>query len=179
MMDVLAPICTQCGSIVPAVCPNCGSDEGAALAQWAGNEAPVRLRLPLILTKPIHQGIAMLDEAPGDASPRRRDHMNPTIGQTVLYKLSESDAERINRRRGAKPWSDPNWSHGAQAHVGNPVSAGEVVPLVIVRVWPNEYDDAPGVNGQAILDGNDSLWVTSAREGSEPGTWHWREGKPE
>ncbi|KKK65507.1 hypothetical protein LCGC14_2973460, partial [marine sediment metagenome] len=28
-----------------------------------------------------------------------------------------------------------------------------------------------GVNGQAFLDGNDSLWVTSVQEGYESGQW--------
>ena len=29
------------------------------------------------------------------------------------------------------------------------------MPLVVVKVWPNEYgQDVPGVNGQALLDGN-------------------------
>ena len=43
-----------------------------------------------------------------------------------------------------------------------------------VRVLGAEYGPGvPGVNGQAFLDGNDVLWVTSAREGTEPGQWSW------
>ena len=30
-----------------------------------------------------------------------------------------------------------------------------------------------GVNGQVFLDGDDSLWVTSIKEGTESGTWEW------
>lgn len=99
--------------------------------------------------------------------------MQPSIGRLVHYKLSSDDAERINRRRVAEP-HEPGWPAGAQAHVGNGVAAGEVVPLVIVRVWPSEYGDGkPGVNGQALLDGNDQLWITSAAEGDGPGQWCW------
>ncbi|MFA6242689.1 MAG: hypothetical protein WC655_17250, partial [Candidatus Hydrogenedentales bacterium] len=66
------------------------------------------------------------------------------------------------------------WPTGAQAHIGNHASAGEVVPLLVVKVWPDEYGAGiPGVNGQAMLDGNDALWITSAKEGTEPGTWAW------
>ena len=117
--------------------------------------------------------------------------MTITPGRTVLYTLSEDDAMKINRRRTSggeihkrMQTSVPSvqgdatsiygWPEGAQAHIGNHASAGEVVPLVVVKVWPNEYgENIPGVNGQALLDGNDALWVTSAKEGTEPGTWAW------
>lgn len=105
--------------------------------------------------------------------------MAPTTGRIVHYMLSENDAEQVNRRRtssasiaGQIPLG--KWPIGAQAHIGNRPSAGDVVPLLIVRVWPDEYGvDVPGVNGQAFLDGNDVLWVTSVREGAEPGQWMW------
>lgn len=95
------------------------------------------------------------------------------IGRIVRYVLSEADAAAIRRRRVAKP-HEHTWPMGAQAHVGNPPSKGDVVPLIVVRVFPDEFGpDIPGVNGQAFLDGNDSLWLTSVREGAVPGTWHW------
>lgn len=93
--------------------------------------------------------------------------MNPTIGRIVHYKLSENDAKRINTE-----WRTSNGR-------GNASTAGDTVPLIIVRVWPDEGGPGiPGVNGQAILDGYDTLWVTSAHEGVEPGQWCWppREG---
>jgi hypothetical protein len=46
-------------------------------------------------------------------------------------------------------------------------------PLVVARVWPNEYGDKPGVNGHLILDGPGTFWVTSRAEGTDNGTWHW------
>jgi hypothetical protein len=103
----------------------------------------------------------------------------PSIGRIVHYQLSENDIEQINRRRtyGASihgRMEENAWPVGAQAHIGNHQQAGDVVPLVIVRVWPDEGGvGIPGVNGQALLDGNDVLWVTSAHEGTEPGQWQW------
>lgn len=119
--------------------------------------------------------------------------MTPTTGRIVLYTLTDEDAAAVNRRRtsgksieqrlrlgtaGYHAEPGPSdlraWPAGAQAHIGNPASAGDVVPLLVVRVWPNEFGDGvPGVNGQAFLDGNDVLWITSAREGTTPGTWAW------
>ena len=107
--------------------------------------------------------------------------MQITTGRTVLYTLSDDDVTQINRRRTngrsirERMQAEPKqWPEGAQAHIGNTASAGDVVPLVVVLVWPNEYGEgAPGVNGQALLDGNDTLWITSAKEGTEPGTWAW------
>jgi hypothetical protein len=90
--------------------------------------------------------------------------MTPSIGRSVHYRLSEDDVERITRaRRVLSNAVTPDIRHG------NAVRVGEVVSMTIVRVWP----DGHGVNGQALLDGNDQLWVTSAREGTEPGTWSW------
>lgn len=97
----------------------------------------------------------------------------PTIGQSVHYVLSEQDAAEINRRRttGSKIKdliTNGLWPLGAQAHIGNRVDAGEVVPLIVTKDWGNG-----SINGQAILDGNDSLWVTSVSFGIEHGEWQW------
>lgn len=105
----------------------------------------------------------------------------PSLGRIVVYVLSEQDAEQINRRRtNGKSIQErlaqqpPAWPAGAQAHIGNYASAGDEVPCLIVHVWPDEFGSGiSGINGQAFLDGNDSLWVTSVKEGTEPGTWHW------
>ena len=101
----------------------------------------------------------------------------PSTGRTVHYRLSEKDCEQINRRRddSKRHFADntgdaPGWI----AHVGNRVVAGAVVPLVIVIVWPDEL-----VNGQATLDGNDSLWVCSAKQGHLDGQWRWPVREPE
>lgn len=103
--------------------------------------------------------------------------MKPTIGRIVHYVLTMNDVEAIRRRRVAGVGHGENWPAGAQAHVGNSVSPGEHIPAIVCVVWPNEHGpDFDGINAQAFLDGNDSYWITSAKEGTGSGTWHWPEG---
>lgn len=98
----------------------------------------------------------------------------PSVGRIVHYKLSKSDVEAIGRRRVKGAGHNPEWPAGAQAHVGNQPVEGETMPMVVCVVWPNEFgDNIPGVNGQVFLDGNDSLWITSAKQGDESGQWNW------
>lgn len=99
--------------------------------------------------------------------------MDITIRRMVDYTLSEHDALAINRRRTSGPdiaerISQGNWPIGAQAHIGNAVKAGDVLPMMVVKVW-----DGTMVNGQVFLDGNDCFWATSVSEGTAPGTWAW------
>ena len=96
--------------------------------------------------------------------------MTPTIGRIVHYKLSLEDAGKLNKRYddGAGPRSAKNADSGAQVHVGNRVERSETVPMIITKVWTEE-----SVNGQVILDGNDSLWVTSAVRGQNESQWDW------
>lgn len=94
--------------------------------------------------------------------------MEPTTGRIVHYQISENDVKRVAEQR-----STSNTA-GGKVHHGNNPSVGDVVPLIIVRVWPDEYGPGiPGVNGQAILDGDDVLWVCSAAEGTKQGQWSW------
>lgn len=102
--------------------------------------------------------------------------MIPSPGHIVAYTLSAHDVEQINRRRhdashtidairnGERPGT------GEQLHVGNPVQEGDVYPLVITRVWGQTEGSA--VNGQVLLDGNDTFWATSRTEGEGP--FHWQ-----
>lgn len=107
--------------------------------------------------------------------------MKPTIGRIVHYRLSQEAVEMIARRRTtsssiADRIKGGEWPLGAQAHIGNPHHKGQVLPMIITVVWPNEYGpNFDGVNGQVILDGNDTLWVTSVKEGTEDGQWSWPE----
>lgn len=99
--------------------------------------------------------------------------MKPTIGRIVIYTLTERDADEINRRRTTgthirqriekNEANVTHWPIGVQAHIGVPASAGEEFPMIIVRVMGD------AVNGQVLLDGNDSLWVTSKVKGD----WQW------
>lgn len=96
----------------------------------------------------------------------------PSIGRIVHFILAEHHVAQINRRR-AEGEAKMDWHRqektGAQVHTGNPVSVGQVFPMIITRVW----GAAPGsaVNGQVFLDGNDTLWVTSVVEGDGEGNW--------
>lgn len=96
-----------------------------------------------------------------------------TVGRLVLYKLSKEDADAINRRRTnpesiAERLNNDNWPEGSQAHIGNHAQEGDLLPTIVVRVWENNM-----INGQVFLDGNDTLWVTSANQGPEAGQWDW------
>lgn len=101
----------------------------------------------------------------------------PSIGRIVHYTLSEQDAAAINKRRAdaknlnAAGVTLASQELGAQIHTGNWVSAGEVYPMVITRVWRNGPDD--GVNGQVLLDGNDLFWATSVTSGEGERHYSW------
>jgi hypothetical protein len=101
-----------------------------------------------------------------------------TVGRIVHYVLSEKDVNRIHASRAKQlPEDTPR---GLQINHGNPVNLSDHdhVAMIIVAVFPNEFGtNEPGINGQVFLDGNDQLWVTSARydEGKSPGSWHWIE----
>lgn len=88
----------------------------------------------------------------------------PTLGRTVLYTITKEQADEINARRKSSSASRHSW-HGNEAREGN------VYPMTIVAVW----GDTPtcAVNGQLLLDGNDSLWVTSVSVGEGPFHYRW------
>lgn len=101
--------------------------------------------------------------------------MKPTIGRIVNFKLSKQHADEINRRRTSSVSILERikvlaWPVGAQAHIGNTVQEGEIYPLVITRVWGQEAHSA--FNGQLLLDGNDTYWVTSTSISDEPAEGH-------
>ncbi|AZM47762.1 hypothetical protein DMB38_20005 [Streptomyces sp. WAC 06738] len=97
----------------------------------------------------------------------------PTIGRTVHYRLSADDAECINRRRGDGATSGASHGHtGFIVHAGNHAAEGQILPAVIVRIWGKPED---GVNLQVSLDGNDTYWATSRKEGPDVGQWTWPE----
>jgi hypothetical protein len=106
---------------------------------------------------------------------RRKTVMSkPTIGRIVQYKLSADDATRINKRRAdSATFRHPQAGvhrigTGEQHHIGNEAREGDVLPMLIVRVWNGQL-----VNGQVFLDGNDVIWVTSVREGDGPRSFAW------
>lgn len=109
----------------------------------------------------------------------------PTLGRIVYYTIPSYVAEEINRRRkhGYENMDYHRWKkNGTMVHVGNSVSAGQIVPAMIVAVWGNTPQSA--VNLKLMLDGSDDYWVTStsvedpkgSRDGVEihtEGRYHW------
>lgn len=100
------------------------------------------------------------------------------IGRIVHYRLSVDDADAINRRRTSgqsiaeRMLARPRvWHTGAQAHIGNFASVGDVFPMMITKTWGDDPRNA--VNGQVFLDGNDVLWATSVHVGDGPRTFSW------
>jgi len=96
--------------------------------------------------------------------------MTPTIGRIVHYRITKEEANKMNARREEGLLNAEKMRRtrpGFQAHIGNFIEAGDIVPMIIVRVWTDS------VNGHALLDGNDSLWVLTVKEGVDPGEWSW------
>ena len=99
-------------------------------------------------------------------------HLVVTPGRVVTYRLSEADAEAINRRREharAHIEEHRENSNGVQIHSGNPVQMDREFPMIVVALMPPSRT----VNGQVFLDGNDTLWVQMVPNGNGPGCWRW------
>lgn len=91
-------------------------------------------------------------------------------GRIVEYTLSESDAKYINKRRDDSANLELS---EVERYVltGFRVEAGESYPMVIVRSFIYGYQKDE-VNGQVMLDGSDTLWLTKVPHGDGQG--HWR-----
>jgi hypothetical protein len=101
----------------------------------------------------------------------------PSICRIVRYTLTKQDADAINRRRAdasAHLTAHRDRADGSQIHTGNSVAAGDVYPLVITRVWAASPAPAStAVNGQVLLDGNDTYWVSSVTAGTGERHFTW------
>ena len=86
--------------------------------------------------------------------------MIPSVGRIVHIILSDDCASNIIRNR------------VENHHVGNPVYGGEVFPMVITKIWSDNPTDETAVQGQIFLDGNDTYWATSVKQGTEKGQWY-------
>ena len=76
------------------------------------------------------------------------------LGETLLYRVGKDDAaERNDLRKTA-----------AHQHQGHKLDAGEVVPFIVTKLGNDGK-----FNGQAILDGNDTLWIKGTTLGDEDG----------
>lgn len=93
----------------------------------------------------------------------------PSIGRIVHYRISQREVEDWHIRR----------IGSGGRYYGDTLRAGQVLPLMIVRVdSPVMTAGLPvTVNGQLFLDGNDCVWlerVPEAREQDPPGSgWFW------
>ncbi len=107
--------------------------------------------------------------------------MDPTDGlkpgRIVYFVFDERSAAEVMRRRtdgasiAARMKQDPPaWPAGAQAHIGNPVQAGDICPAMVVATWGSD-----SVNLKVMLDGCDEYWATSVGFDKEkrPRSWHW------
>lgn len=95
----------------------------------------------------------------------------PTAGRVVYYKLSQQDAEQINKRRddaSRNLTKIKEESIGYQAHVGNTTKEGDICVMIVTAVWSDTC-----TNGKVLLDGNDDFWATSCNQGELPGNWDW------
>lgn len=103
-------------------------------------------------------------------------------GRIVMYRLSQEDADQINRRRTtgeqiALRMLNGNWHAGAQAHIGSQVFPGDVLPAMLIRI----LDPVTGcANLRVHLDGTDDYWAKDvpfgfSNESHPMGVWRWPE----
>lgn len=79
------------------------------------------------------------------------EHPRASIGRVVIYRLTDYDKQALIAQG----------SH-------NPNNGSDVAPAVIVRCWSDIC-----VNLRVLIDGNETLWVTSAILGDEERQWQW------
>ena len=100
------------------------------------------------------------------------------LGDVVHYTLTGDDAAAINRRRTdgasiADRHFKGMWHPGAQAHIGEPVTAGDKVPMTVTKIEPVFGSLELNLSGQCTLNGTDSYWVRNAAPGDGPGRWQF------
>jgi hypothetical protein len=89
---------------------------------------------------------------------------------------SKSIADRMTPHNVAVPGGGKDvavygWPAGAQAHIGNNVNGGDILPAMVLKVW----SESGCSNLKVMLDGSDEFWATSISYDATkaPGTWHW------
>lgn len=104
----------------------------------------------------------------------REGKVIPALGRSVMYTLTEHDAQEINKRRADfQKWrGDTRYEDsGLQAHVGNTAQRGDYFPATVVAMFPKEDDHL--LNLRVLLDGTDVFWATSRERGLSAGQWHF------
>ncbi len=101
------------------------------------------------------------------------------LGERVFYRLTAADAEKVNRLRTdgdsiRERMAQGQWPAGAQVHIGEHVSEGQLLPMIVTALHDER---TPGfsdtIGGQVFLDGNDTFWVRRCGNGDQPGQWSW------
>lgn len=117
----------------------------------------------------------VFDDASAAEVTRRR-----TTGASIAQRMAVEVLQRVDPLdvRFDHPIEVHGWPAGAQAHIGNPVRAGDVCPAMVVATAPDSHQ----VNLQVFLDGCDVYWARGvayeewsgdAEALPTPGTWHW------
>jgi len=81
--------------------------------------------------------------------------MKTEAGRIVKFRCDTANAAIINQRTLGGP--------------GNRVSAGDVLPAMIVSVSA----EADVVNLHVFVDGPKDHWITGVHQGTSEGTWNW------
>ena len=94
----------------------------------------------------------------------------PKVGDAVLYKLSSYDVDAIEAARAERNAAIPgSFSRANQVH------AGDIYHATVVRTFDSDDDTTTAVgnniNLSVQLDGDDTYWATSRREGDIDGTY--------
>lgn len=124
----------------------------------------------------LRQKIADVEQQAKDREAQKQAESRPPVAERyvprvsmlrwLVYALTAQEAADITTRRLKKP-------SGSQSDHGEPVKAGDVFPLLVVRVKASTEADRPFVSGQVFLDGNDHIHVTGKLEGDGAGCWAW------
>ena len=77
----------------------------------------------------------------------------PKLGAVVIYRVPQKVADEVNGLR----------TTAAHRHAGNKVHVGDELPLIVTKVHEKSF------NGQLLLDGNDTIWITGTHYGEEAG----------
>ncbi len=103
----------------------------------------------------------LIHEADGRHTPQSLEGLAAVdVGDTVLYHLSQIEADNVNR---------VFMRHtivGLGLPQGGGHEAGQSLPMIVTKV-----NDDGTLNGQVLLDGNCSIWAINAAEGDGEGCW--------
>lgn len=99
----------------------------------------------------------------------------PKVGDRINYKISRADIDEIIKRRSAAPGGIFSGTSPLDTALAD--TPAVAIVTAVVPGTP-KTDSAPAtpdlVNAQVMLDGNDTLFVTSRKAGTALGEWSAR-----